>query len=56
MTHYEYLHSTPAVWMDRLMKMVITSTKFRGRESDQGRDKKKDYKGNWKLENVIGEL
>jgi len=53
MAYYEHLHSTPVVWRDRLIKMDITSTEFQSRDKDQGKDKKRDYHGNRKLENRI---
>jgi len=53
MAHYEHLRSTPAAWRDRLIKMDITSTVFRSRDKDQGKDKKRNYDGNRKLEDRI---
>jgi len=53
MAHYEHLRSTPAAWRDRLIKMDITSTEFGSRDKDQGKDKKRDYNGNRKLEDRI---
>jgi len=53
MVHYEHLCSTLAGWRDRLIKMDITSTEFRSRDKNQGKDKKMDYNGNRKLEDRI---
>jgi len=50
MVYYEHLRSTPAAWRDRLIKMDITSTEFRSRDKDQGKDKNRGYNGNRKLE------
>jgi len=51
--HYEHLRSTRVVGRDRLIKMDITSTEFRSRDKHQGKDKKRDYNGNRKLEHRI---
>jgi len=53
MAHYEHLLSTPAAWRDKLIKMDITSNEFRSRDKDQGKNKKRDYNGNRKLEDRI---
>jgi len=53
MAYYEYLRSTPAAWMDRLIKMDISSTEFRSRDKDHGKNKKRNYDGNRKLEDTI---
>jgi len=53
MAHYEHLRSTPAAWRDILSKMDITSTEFRSRDKDQGKDKKRSYDGNRKWEDRI---
>jgi len=53
MAHYEHLRSTPVAWRDRLIKMDNTRTEFRSRDKDQGKDKKRDYNGNRKLEDRI---
>ena len=53
MANYEHLRSTPAAWRDRLIKMDIIGTEFRSRDKDQGKDKKRDYNGNGKLEDRI---
>ena len=53
MAHYEHLRCTPAAWIDRLIRMHITSTEFRSRDKDQGKDKKRGYDGNRKLEDRI---
>jgi len=53
MAHYEHPCSTLAAWRDRLIKMDITSTEFRSRDKDQGKDRKRGHDGNWKLEDRI---
>ena len=53
MAHYEHLRSDPAAWRDRLVKMDITSTEFRTRDRDHGRDRKRNHHGETKLEDRI---